>query len=91
MSSSPLERPIRGLKLPSDRRVLPPTIQGIVFLLVFRAAISLGTSMLLVVFVWTPAAREYGRRMRGVRSGKPRLPYRYAGPQPNRDDLNAGG
>lgn len=163
MAKLPLARPSKGLRLPSDRRSLPPVVQAIVFLLVFKTAISLvsvvwnwwaspgwdpgariGTtvvlivmgiaftailtaivtrgsilapyvltvvgvigaanvihltmidvvfaaaSVLLVILAWSPAAREHGRRMRAARRGGPRLPYRYEGPAPKREDFSAG-
>jgi len=159
----PTARPIKGLKLPSDRKSYPPVVWSIVFLIVFRGILALGTtlwtmwaypgweatsrigfsifiallftgvvaalvaivirgsiiapylltvagvlgaqsvvtlamidvvfaasSVLLVIFVWTPAAREYGHRMRESRRRGPRLPYRYDGPQPKREDFTAG-
>ena len=164
MPPEPLARPVKGLKLPSDRRTLPPTVQAIVFLLLFRAAIGFcstlwsvwtspqwetgprigfsvfmllvgvgstailvaivvrgsvispylltvlgvlglqnvfyltmvdvvvtAASVLLVVFAWSPSSRAFIRRMRDARRREPRLPYRYDGPRPKKDDFLTGG
>lgn len=46
--------------------------------------------VLLVVFAWSPSAREHVRRMRESRRNGPRLPYRYDGPQPKKEDFSTG-
>lgn len=55
----PVAPPTKGLRLPSDRRILPPTVQAIVFLLIFRAVIALGSG--LWTWWWAPGGELVAR------------------------------
>jgi len=161
-SKPPTARPIKGLKVPSDRKTYPPVVWALVFLLWFRVSLgvplfalmwimappsnpgvwivfafvlvvmlavtgllarmvfrgyllapyvlaalgvlgavsTLPTTMvivigasadvLLAVFALCPPYRAYVRAMGLSRRPAPRLPYKYDGPQPNREDLTSG-